>query len=71
MISIGNLDIRLVRNDLECWGLGIEYYSALTTYEDQDSLDCFTFREARIFRIDLLFFSINFTNWSKQNWNED
>lgn len=71
MISLGRLDVRLIRNDLYCWGLGIEFHTVDTHIEDPDSIDCFIITDARVFRIDLLFFSINFTMWSKQDWNEN
>ena len=53
--------VNVGRNALHCWGFGINYYSLFDLNEKDEVL----FLDARIFRIDLLFFFINFTKWTR------
>ena len=71
MINIGRLGINIGWNDLQCFGLGLEFHTMYSAYEDLDSLDIVTYVDARVLRLDFLFFFINFTLWAKQEWDEN
>ena len=71
MINIGRLGINLGWNNLYCFGLGLEYHTMVSNYEDLDSLDIVEYVDARVLRLDFLFFFINFTAWAKQEWDEN
>jgi hypothetical protein len=80
MIKIGKLEINLGFNKPHCFGLGFEFHTMVSEYEDLDSLDTEYLIDARVFRIDLLLFFINFTLWSLNDldnatlfdpWDED
>lgn len=67
---MGRLSLYTGFNNIYCWGIGIEYHTATSVYEDLDSLDIVEYVDARVLRLDFLFFYINFTFWAKQEWEE-
>jgi hypothetical protein len=68
---MGRLSIYTGFNRIHCWGLGIEYHTMVSAYEDLDSLDIIEYIDARVLRLDLAIFYINFTLWAKQEWDEN
>ena len=48
-------------NALHCWGLGVNYYTMFDLNTNMERLTT----DARILRIDFLFFFINITRWSE------
>jgi len=68
---VGRLGIYVGLNRIYCWGLGINYHTMTSVYEDLDSLDLIEYVDARVMRIDLLFCYVNFTMWAKQEWDEN
>lgn len=68
---MGRLSLYVGLNRIYCWGLGITYHTMTSVYEDLDSLDLIEYVDARVMRFDFLIFYINFTLWSKQEWDEN
>jgi hypothetical protein len=68
---MGRLSIYTGFNRTYCWGLGFEYHTMVSAYEDLDSLDIIEYVDARVLRVDLIIFYINFTLWAKQEWDEN
>lgn len=71
MINIGRLGINIGWNSIHCFGLGLEFHTMVSNYEDLDSLDIVEYVDARVLRLDFLVFFINFTVWAKQEWDEN
>lgn len=66
--DIGNFTLNLNFNSLDCWGLGIEYYSIFEYGLGQVS-DVVPIRIiGRVIRFDFLFFFINITKYPRTVW---
>ena len=68
---MGRLSLYAGFNRIYCWGFGVQYHTMASVYEDLDSLDIIEYVDARVFRLDLILFYINFTLWAKQEWDEN
>jgi hypothetical protein len=68
---MGRLSLYAGFNRIYCWGFGVQYHTITSVYEDLDSLDIIEYIDARVFRLDLILFYINFTLWAKQEWDEN
>lgn len=70
-MDIKRLSISIGTNNIYCFGLGLDYHTMVSEYEDLDSLECIEYVDARVMRLDFLLFFINFTFWAKQDWDEN
>jgi len=68
---MGRLSLYAGFNRIYCWGVGLQYHTMTSVYEDLDSLDLIQYVDARVLRLDLIFVYINFTLWAKQEWDEN
>lgn len=66
--DIKSYTININFNSINCWGLGLEYYS-IFEYGISEFQEAIPLRiVGRVLRFDLLFFFINFTKYPKTVW---
>lgn len=63
--DVGGYSLNISKNNRYCFGLGFEKYPILDLEVDNTATIV-----ASVFRIDLLFFSINFTKYPKMVWRD-
>ncbi len=68
--DIKNYTLTIGLNSIDCWGLGIEYYS-IFEYGFDELTDAIPLRIiGRVTRFDFLFFFINVTKYPKMVWRD-